>query len=368
MINHLCNKLSNYSTVIFFLITLLFLSASPNNVSAHENDYNYNFYSDFLIETPDARGNGLVDGGGVFARGAGSSFYNPANLVTVNNIAAEISTIGYRNIRFNKIPLVHCYMAKNMKKWGYWSIGFNCEKHGHYYSEPGGNWDYPRRELKTTNKDIAISINMAYEINPTFCFGLGVKYIYSNHWFQSDEEFWERDAKTIAFDFGFGIRNILRQLTILNSEPLSGESNTGGNYEGLSLGISVANLGPGISYFGNEYKLSLPTRLRISSGYQIINMRYISLQATLDLTRFLIDIRGYRNRDINRTTWRYGFEASFINLIQLRTGFRVNELYDDDDWPISLSIGPEWLRLGFALEYENRFDLSYKLSLSHSMR
>ena len=45
----------------------------------------------FLLMPPDANGQGLGYGGSAFSSGAASLFYNPANLVTVNNLSAEIS-------------------------------------------------------------------------------------------------------------------------------------------------------------------------------------------------------------------------------------------------------------------------------------
>ncbi|MCP4582889.1 MAG: hypothetical protein GY839_14865 [candidate division Zixibacteria bacterium] len=333
--------------------------------------------------TPDARGRSLADGGGAFSDGASSSFYNPANLALVTKGAIDFS---YVNLDYSDDTIINLYVARNTGKWGYWGVGINCLKRVFDINNFNNNDSIsndPRQIVtggyirKFSLYNPALSINMAYDISPTICIGVGAKYINTRRTDIPDDLVPGYTGQTFALDFGIGIRNIFRQSTLLNSRSLSKISNSKANYEGLSLGISMANIGPGISYDENSSKISLPKRMRLSAGYQIISMNNLGLRATLDATTFLIDIKDYRGNKLNKTAWHYGFETSLIELIQIRAGIYRRELYRkyfggtlhtkhyyDNELALGLSLGPEWFRFGFAIGD----GMDYAISLSYSVR
>ena len=343
--------LINFLTILIMFpwLVLLILSGDAIGHTTSFDEY-------FLLITPDARGCGLANGGGAFAHGASAAYYNPANLATINKCDIEFSYINPET-HDERYKIFDYRIGANIGKWGYWGIAF--------YND---SWDYTYYLFDYTTRGKInhkiVNLNMAYSINPHISLGTGVKYIY-NHFKESYSLFssWGYTRQSIALDIGINISNIFPNFTLMKNEYMMEKPGIVNSHKGVSLGLSFANIGPIARKTENSDKPHLPQRMRISTGYQMINTDNIGLQLTLDATTFLIDIRDYHNQKLDKTAWHYGINIAVARLIQMRFGRRLN--YLDDDKSIGLGISTE-VR-GFSAGIAANGDVDYVLTISYRL-
>jgi hypothetical protein len=172
--------------------------------------------------------------------------------------------------------------------------------------------------------------------------GIGIKYAKSllGYWGAGSERI---EDNTIALDFGFLSRNHLPEVTWQSDKVFYPDLHRLFRAErprGLSFGLSVANLGEGLSYIDEDDPDPLPRRLRVGFGYQAVDSEPVGLQLTIDATKILVGE--------SELVWSYGLESEFYYL----ACFRIGRYYDYDSrhryTTIGFGIGPEWLRLDYS--------------------
>jgi hypothetical protein len=294
----------------------------------------------FLLLAPDARGKSLGEGGSVFSTGAISAYYNPALLVTTNEISGEYGFYRHLPKLTGDSSVRNAYISSKLDDLVYLGIGYSRLSYGKQVRT-----DEFGRDLGTFESyDYAVGFWAALTFDPHNSVGVGIKIIES-HLAEvgAGSERGKGTASTFAFDFGILSRNHLPETTwpiertYSSDFPklLRAERNAG-----FSFGLSLANLGKGLDYVNADQTDPLPRRLRLGFGFQAINTDPVGLQLTIDATKVMVG-----NSNI---VWSFGLESELYYIFV----FRFGRLHDDDGHQryntIGLGVGPEWLRFEYS--------------------
>jgi hypothetical protein len=312
-----------------------------------------------LVIIPDARGRSLGEGGSVFSRGAISAYYNPALLVTSEIFSAEYNYYQYLPELADDLVAKNFYLSSNYKDLIYYGMGYFKFSYGR--QERTDEFGYSLGTYEPHDKYLGFWAATVFDDNNSA--GIGMKYVKS-FWGYYGSGSERIEDETIALDFGFLSRNHLPEITWLHDRtyyPNLRRLFLPERPKGLSLGLSVTNLGEGINFSDLDEADPLPRKLRIGTGYQAIDSEPVGLQFTIDATKILVD-----ESDI---AWSYALEAEFYYLAV----FRIGRYYDYDSrhryTTIGFGIGPDWLRFDYARipgEYDydwNRKAGEYSISL-----
>jgi hypothetical protein len=299
----------------------------------------------FLSMNPDARGRSMGEGGGAFSAGAISVFYNPANLATVSSLSAEFCRHQLVPELSSGIFLSSLYLGGAAGRWGHYAIGYHRIGYGTQviYDELGNTaGEYAFYEY-------ALGVYGAFALNPNISLGGGFKYICSKLgvlWTESGIR--QSKAETAAVDLGVSIRNLFPETTIQNKVPTQPHLRKwcrARNDRGIAVGLSVANLGPDISYPDVSGSAPLPRNLRLAVGYQIVDIDDLGLRATVDATKLLVDMDDEFRTEWQEIVWSYGGEVTLYYCVAVRGGHLLDRIGRTRFWTWGLGLGPEWLRL-----------------------
>jgi hypothetical protein len=322
----------------------------------------------FLLMAPDARGRSMGEGGSVFATGAVAAFYNPASIVSVTTAAGEFNYFKPMPSWENNLYALNIYAAFALPNSLRFAVGMNRLDYGTFeligpYGEILWRYEY---------YDFAISAYSAVDFDSLSSVGIGIKYIYSQaiaDW--TGGNLGLADGNILAADFGMLFRNRFRNLTYTSSNYTFPEirkwARTRDN-RGLSFGISVANLGPKVSYENSDRKDPLPINLRLAAGYQVIDTDILGFDITFDATKLLIDLNDSFKTELDEIVLSYGAEANILYLFNLRGGRYFDTIGRQRMWMIGWGIGPEWLHFDYSRTYDTEDnwpskDGAYSLSL-----
>ena len=224
----------------------------------------------------------MGEGGSAFSTGAVSVYYNPANLVTVNSLSAEFTRYQLLPGLARDVFLTSLYLGGGTAKWGHYGISYHRIGYGmqERYDELGNLLG------EYASYEYALGFYGAFALNPNIWLGGGFKYICSKLgtvWTGSGIR--QVKAQTAAVDLGISIRNVFPESTIQSrvyTRPRFRKWCRARSDRGIALGLSVANLGPNISYPEVSDSDPLPRNLRLSVGYQIVDIDDLGLRATVD--------------------------------------------------------------------------------------
>ncbi len=223
----------------------------------------------FLTITPDARSGALGDMGVATSADAFSQFYNPAKYVFaekqqgfalsytpyMSKIASDISLMG-----------VSYYNRMNERS----AVGASLR----YFTLGEINLTNNQGEFQGIEKPNEFSVDVSYTLKLGDNFGLAVagRYISSNLKLRGDGE---ASANTFAVDVAGFYESDRMQM---------------GDSEGrLRAGFNFQNMGPKISYTGDDQRASnIPTMLRLGLGYDFILDNYNTVTVYGETTKLLV--------------------------------------------------------------------------------
>jgi len=264
-----------------FLCVLMVLVSSVTESGNRSGTVTAQFLKLPINARATAMGNATV----ALAQGALSIAYNPAGMLSVN----EVSFGATYNSWFADITHSFFGVAANFQEWGTVGVGVtllttdDISVTTHAFPEGTG-------ELFKAS-DYAFSLSYARQISEDFSLGLSVKYIKS---FLYNDEI---KASSIAFDIGS-----LYDIPILRTR----------------LGISINHLGEDLTYINEQY--SLPTVLRFGTRTTIYEEENHVLYAAFQVGR----------PNDSDEQYNLGAEYIFQQVISLRGGYRFN--YDTETW------------------------------------
>jgi hypothetical protein len=282
---------------IVFVSLLIVRSADAGNRSGSVT-------GQFLKIPVNARTTALGNAQVALAEGAGSIAYNPAGMLTIQNVSFAATYHQW----FADITHSFFGVAANLQEWGAVGVGLTILTTDDMIVRtpafPEGNGEL----FKAT--DYALTISYARQVSQEFALGLSAKYIKS-FLLNSDIK-----ANTIAFDVA-----TLYDIPALRTR----------------LGISVSSLGRDLKFLNEQY--SLPTTIRFGSKTTVYEE---------DVHRFYVAFQVGRPNDADEQ-YNLGIEYRYQDLVSLRTGYRFN--YDTENWSGGLGVSLASLGINGSMDY-----------------
>jgi hypothetical protein len=298
----------------------------------------------FLLISPTARAGGMGEAFGAVADDASATYFNPGGLAFQEG--KQFTSMYSKWLpQFNLSDLYYLFGAYRQSVKGLGTIGFSVT-----YINLGEQ----QQTLETGPEPVGTFNSNEYSLAASYStlltentgLGINLKYIRSNlsGSVQVGSEKSNGTANAFAIDVG-----VLKKNLFINR---------------LNLGVSIANIGPKITYVDAAQADPLPTNLRFGLAYDLIQQEHNRLTLAADVNKLLVNVTT--NADGERETdsvfkavfsswgnsdmiYNMGAEYWYANLIALRIG------YNNDD-----AGNVKYLTLGAGLKYDiYQFDFGY---------
>lgn len=302
--------------------------------------------ANFLLEIPDARGRGLAGGGSVYSAGAVSAFYNPAGLISSGAFSAQIHYGRFLPALADDLYFMGAYFSRDFGNLGAYGLSYCRLSYGKY-----DRVDELGRLIETVDYyESSLALHGAVALSSSNSAGFGLKYIHIN----TVPLYYIEKSKVTSFamDFGFLSKGHFPQATVKIDEayyPTLRKYCRAERDEGIIFGLSMANIGPEIS-FGESSSLNgpPPRSLRLAAGYQVLDADYLGLRFTIDALKLLVNTDDGFKTELREIIWSYGVEATFLYIINLRAGRYLDDTGEQRYTSIGFGLGPEWMRLDYS--------------------
>lgn len=266
----------------------------------------------FLMIWPAARPTSLGGAFTAIADDASTVFYNPGGMAFLPRTNAT---------------LMHCNWLPGLYPGMYYeyagvthSLGSRGSVGGNVVYLTTGETDVTneRNEFlgRYTTFDVAVTGSYGYPVLPNLGLGVGAKFVYS---FLVPDWVWSVMPELGIEAGGTGITWALDAGALYRP------------FDFLNVGLSLANLGPNISYTSSGESDPLPRMLRLGVAYTPVDNRIVKLTISPEFAKILVGMfynpdgdktLGRMLQEEWRSTWRsFGVEASFVNLIHARVGY-----------------------------------------------
>ncbi len=266
----------------------------------------------FLLIEPGIRASGLGGAYVAIADDATATYFNPAGL-------AGQSSRSFRYTHTKWLPkladdLFYEYVAYSQPIEGVGNIGANVTFLT--YGEQIHTDEFGTELGTFSSYDLAISGSYGTYLSEQHALGVTIKWIHSRLApFGAGAE----RGKGIGNSFGVDVGWLWR-------EPLSG----------LTLGATLRNVGPKISYIDARQADPLPQHLVVGGAYKALDTEYNDILVALDVYKPLINddrslmslVTSLRDEEdeFKEMDFHIGAEYAYANILALRTGY----FYDDD--------------------------------------
>ena len=285
----------------------------------------------WMTITPGARPNGMGEAFTALANDATASYWNPAGLAFVDSTKQEMTLQHSNWLPQLADDLYYEYLgyANYIEGWG--GVGGNIT-----FMSMGEQQETTEegQQLGTFySYGVAVTGSFGTEVAPGVSVGLGLKFIY-------DHLYYKDSGKGTSFAADAGV------LYHLPMEQLGLES--AGK---VSIGASLSNLGPNMSYGGNAENNPLPTTIRMGLAYTPFDSHLTRLRCTADYSKLLTNVDEGLGTEFNENKWGAGAEFWYYDLLALRAG------YMHDTEGISTIEGPTF---GAGLQYSGfQLDMAF---------
>lgn len=318
----------------------------------------------FLLIDPSAKGNGMAGAMASVTNDASANFYNPACLVRTKWISADLNHINWSpefNFHYDQTSV-----AFSIPEVGSFGISY-CR------FDLGENvlTDETGEELGTFNSnEWALSLGHAYRFSKYLALGMNFRLIQSNltdFKVRVGSEQGNGEDTAYAFDFGLLVENVLSKSCYYDRKLHKIFSNWFIHRPppGLSVGLSISNIGPDIKYIDADQADPLPQNFRLGISWNYVDTDIIGLITSIDVQKLLIKKNEYGESDpfmkawftswdkdgVNDMTLSIGQQITIMSVFSLRMGF----FYEDPNYgdrkfyTYGLSYGPETLSTNIRL-------------------
>jgi len=212
-----------------------------------------------------------------------------------------------------------------------------------------------------TTFDISVGLNYGFALKSNLGLGIGWKFIYS---FLVPDWVWGRLPNLGIQSGGIGIAYAFDAGVLYKPWSFA------------SLGVSLQNIGPNISYTQSGTSDPLPYTLRAGFKLQPVNSRIIRVAFTADVTKILVGMFADQDNSFFENiryeleeAWKaVGLEIDYYNFIKLRGGYFI----DSEGKREGLTFGGGIHASGFSLDVgvdqaiydfttvNRKFSLSYR--------
>ena len=315
----------------------------------------------FLMIEPGARATSM---GGSFtgiANDATAMYYNPAGLTQMKIGSAELSSVQWLRSFTNDIFHRYAAASYSFPEMGTFGVSVTYLQLGDCFSmDEQGNTE------KFKAYEYALSLGYAMKVDKNFSFGFSGKYIKSNLAAPGSDF---GTATAWAFDIGILYNNFAPDLCY-KRKFLPGNFSQLFKWTrhrippGPSIGLSILNMGPKISYGDSHQGDPLPQNLRLGLAWNFFDSDLISIIGSVDFRKLLVRPHGDKPADdyykalftawqeedaLNDVTISAGLEFSLFSLSSLRLGRYIDNEGQVKYWTIGLDFGAETAR--FNLSY-----------------
>lgn len=308
----------------------------------------------FLLISPSSRNSAMGEAGVALADDVSAIFWNPAGLGFQNDMELSLNHSNWLP-QFQQSDLFFEYAGYKMDipaTGGTVGAALTYLNLGEFERRDEGN-----NSLGTFKSyEIAFTTSYGTRLDEDFAVGIGLRLIHSSlSQVGTAREQGSGTATAVAGDLGVLYRPSKLVL------PFS-DKDIGNRF---SLGASITNIGPSISYIDEAQSDPLPTALRLGFAYNIVHEKYNTLTWTTDVTKLLVSRTDkkadpfyeavYKSWDVdnvfNTFTLGTGIEYWYSQLVGLRFGF----FHEDPNYG-----NRRFLTFGAGVRYDiYGFDFSY---------
>jgi len=302
----------------------------------------------WLDITPGARANGMGEAFTAVADDATASYWNPAGLAFVSQEKREITLQHSQWLQQLADDMYFEFLgyAQYLPGWG--GVGGNITfmSMGEQQEIESGS-----TEPIGTFYSYGICADAAFgtEVAPGLAVGLGLKFIYDHLYYMDNGK-----GSSFAVDMG-----------VLYKVPEQSFGN-------LSVGATLTNLGPNMSYGGNSENNPLPREFRIGMGYAPFDGELTSLLIAADYSKLLVNADSTIAAEVKENKWGVGAEFWYYNLLALRAGYEHDTEGQGTISGVSFGAGLQWndfvLDMAFvpvdeSLQGSGKYNQKYSLTL-----
>lgn len=302
----------------------------------------------WLDITPGARANGMGESFTAVADDATASYWNPAGLAFAATEKKEITLQHSQWLPQLADDLYYEFLgyAQQLEGWG--GVG------GNITFMSMGEQD----EIEEGSSDpigtfysYGISMDAAFgtEVAPGLAVGLGLKFIY-------DHLYYEDSGKGSSFAADLGV---------LYHVPEQ-------SFGDISVGATLSNLGPNVSYGGNSENNPLPRKVKLGVAYMPIEDELTSLLIAADYSKLLVSVDDGISEEVKENKWGAGAEFWYYRLLGLRAGYVHDTEGESTISGVSFGAGLQWndfqLDMAFipvdeSLQGSGKYNQKYSLTL-----
>lgn len=302
----------------------------------------------WLDITPGARASGMGVAFTSVADDATASYWNPAGLAFVAEDKKELTLQHSQWLPQLADDLYYEFLgyAQQIDGWGgvggnitFMSMGEQQE------IEEGGT--EPIGEFYS----YGISADAAFgtEVAPGLAVGLGLKSIYDHLYYKDNGK-----GSSFAVDLG-----------VLYNMPEQ-------SFGRLSVGATLTNLGPNMSYGGNSENNPLPRKFKFGLAWVPFEDELLSLLVAADYTKLLVDIEDDIGEEVGDNKWGTGAEFWYYQLLALRAGYVHDTEGETTISGVTFGAGLQWndfqLDMAFipveeSLQGSGKYNQKYSLTL-----
>ncbi len=302
----------------------------------------------WLDITPGARANGIGESFTAVSDDATASYWNPAGLAFKEEGEREITLQHSQWLPQLADDLYYEFLgyAQHLEGWG--GVGGNIT-----FMSMGEQQEIEQGSTEPigTFYSYGISTDAAFgtEVAPGLAVGLGLKFIYDHLYYKDNGK-----GSSFAADLG-----------VLYHVPEQSFGN-------ISIGATVSNIGPNMSYGGNSEDNPLPRKLKLGVGYVPFEDELTSLLVVADYTKLLVDVKDGISEEVKDNKWGTGAEFWYYSLLALRVGYVHDTEGESTISGVSFGAGLQWndfqLDMAFvpvdeSLQGSGKYNQKYSLTL-----
>jgi hypothetical protein len=301
----------------FYLIFNLFFTAFCCSLLGKETA------ARFLLITPSARSMGMGGTGTALFDDAFAAFYNPAGLSfqkPINITGSFVKPLPFDDdVEYSSLSIM--LFRNNL---GAFALSGNIYALGNSIWT-GEGFGETRRYLGTYNSKAWIGrFSYAKIISKEISVGLSINYMryrLTKLELSVGTERGKGITNSFFYNFGFLIRNLLSKTTYKPSDISFGQNLKNiTRYvpkQGISIGLSLLNFGPKISFIDHKQADNLPSILSLGLCYFPIDSRAVNVAIATDLENQI-----YEDGMLNYV--HFGIEYNLLSLFSIRTGYALD--------------------------------------------
>lgn len=310
----------------------------------------------WLDITPSTRANGMGESFTAVANDATASYWNPAGLAFAAEEKREITLQHSKWLPQLADDLYYEFLgyAQQIEGWGgvggnitFMSMGEQEEIEAGSTTPLGTFYSY----------GVAADAAFGTEVAPGLAVGLGLKFIYDHLYYQDNGK-----GTSFAADIG-----------VLYNAPEQ-------SWGRASVGATLTNLGPNVSYGGSSENNPLPRKFKFGVAYVPFEDELTSLLVAGDFTKLLVNIGGEKADgedetladELGENKWGIGAEFWYYRLLALRAGYSHDTEGESTISGVTFGAGIQWndfqLDMAFipvdeSLQGSGKYNQKYSLTL-----